>query len=108
MSALSLSCVLLFLTLQATSVYCQGQIKPTIHCLLLCQLTGHQHAEYASQQQMNQMKTELNGKIAAVKNEMEEEKVTMENENSFWRSALVSMLDMLHRATSGKTKSCML
>ena len=55
-----------------------------------------------SQQQINALETEIDGKIAGLRSEWEEEKEEVNNEKSFWQSALLSLTEMIHRASSGQ------
>ena len=52
---------------------------------------------------MNELKTEVNGKFEEVRSEWKEEKQFMDNEKSFWQRALLSLVEMLHSATSGSS-----
>ena len=63
---------------------------------------GHTHSEYASEQELTDLKSELEGKIEAIDAEWERKQQSIDNEMSFWQHSLLSLFEMLHSATSGK------
>ena len=63
---------------------------------------GHTHSEYASEQELTDLKSELEGKIEAIDAEWERKQQSIDNEMSFWQHSLISLFEMLHSATSGK------
>lgn len=64
---------------------------------------GHAHTEYVSEREITELKNELNGKIEAVRTEWEMKQQVLDNEESFWKRAILSLAEMLHSATSGKS-----
>ena len=65
---------------------------------------GHSHTGYASEQELTDLKSELEGKIEAVKTECERRLQSLDNEMSFWQHSLLSLFEKVHRARTGKRK----